>query len=314
MRTYKAMGLDDYDLSRLQTDAALLERRAQNEVAGFRQDWDATKIEDAAQLPELPSSTRTAACAGYTGARIRATFRRWEICCEPRAKRPNIRRARTTVHAIPDHRLPMPLARPSASRTMTRRKRITRFSYPMGPELSSAASGNRRESSRWKLYRHMRSSRPSRLAMMRLSRPCWMRTANFTESPRTSPRCSRSCGNASRRGIRSYSSRANDGTLFGFAHLLLSLDTLSLRPIGILEDIYVTEAARGQGVGGALLDAAEAYARECGLARLTLSTAHQNRTAQRLYLAKGYVPDQRFRSFNRFLTNVPAAEAPPTPG
>jgi len=51
MRTYKAMGLDDYDLSRLQTDAALLERRAQNEVAGFRQDWDATKIEDAAQLP-----------------------------------------------------------------------------------------------------------------------------------------------------------------------------------------------------------------------------------------------------------------------
>jgi len=108
--------------------------------------------------------------------------------------------------------------------------------------------------------------------------------------------------------------RANDGTLFGFAHLLLSLDTLSLRPIGILEDIYVTEAARGQGVGGALLDAAEAYARECGLARLTLSTAHQNRTAQRLYLAKGYVPDQRFRSFNRFLTNVPAAEAPPTPG
>lgn len=51
MRTYKAMGLGDYDLSRLQTDAALLERRAQNEAAGFRQDWDATKIEDAAQLP-----------------------------------------------------------------------------------------------------------------------------------------------------------------------------------------------------------------------------------------------------------------------
>ena len=51
MHSYKAMGLEDYDLSRLQTDAALIERRAQNEAAGFRQDWGATKIEDAAQLP-----------------------------------------------------------------------------------------------------------------------------------------------------------------------------------------------------------------------------------------------------------------------
>jgi GNAT superfamily N-acetyltransferase len=104
---------------------------------------------------------------------------------------------------------------------------------------------------------------------------------------------------------------ADDGTLLGFAHLLLSLDTLSLKPIGILEDIYVVEAARGAGIGGTLLAAAEKYGRDHGLARLTLSTAHQNRTAQRLYLANGYVPDQRFRSFNLFLGEVPVAELPP---
>ena len=97
--------------------------------------------------------------------------------------------------------------------------------------------------------------------------------------------------------------RASDGGLLGFAHLLLSLDTVALAEIGILEDIYVVEAARGEGIGGSLLDAAERYARERGLARLTLSTAHKNRTAQRLYLAHAYVPDQRFRSFNRFLTD-----------
>ena len=97
--------------------------------------------------------------------------------------------------------------------------------------------------------------------------------------------------------------------LLGFAHLLFSLETVSLRRIGILEDIFVTESARGRGVGGALLDAAETFARAGGLARLTLATAHQNRTAQRLYLAHGYVPDQRFRSFNRFLTTEPAATA-----
>jgi GNAT superfamily N-acetyltransferase len=92
------------------------------------------------------------------------------------------------------------------------------------------------------------------------------------------------------------------GAPVGFAHLLFSLETISLGKIGILEDIYVRESARGAGVGGALLDFAEAFARERGLLRLTLSTAHQNRVAQRLYLAHGYVPDQRFRSFNRFLT------------
>ena len=78
---------------------------------------------------------------------------------------------------------------------------------------------------------------------------------------------------------------------------------IALRAIGILEDIYVVEAVRGRGIGGALLDAAERYARELGFARLTLSTAHKNRIAQRLYVAHGYVPDQRFRSFNRFLSD-----------
>jgi GNAT superfamily N-acetyltransferase len=116
-----------------------------------------------------------------------------------------------------------------------------------------------------------------------------------------------------KRDTQFFVARGDDGTLLGFAHLLLSLDTISLRPIGILEDIYVVEAARGRGVGGALLDAAENYGRDHSLARLTLSTAHQNRTAQRLYLAKGYVPDQRFRSFNRFLSDtIPAAEIPPS--
>ncbi len=97
--------------------------------------------------------------------------------------------------------------------------------------------------------------------------------------------------------------RNGEGAAVGFAHLLFSLETIALAPIGILEDIYVAEAARGAGIGGALLDAAETFARKRGLRRLTLSTAHQNRTAQRLYLAHGYVPDQRFRSFNRFLGN-----------
>ncbi|MBD5632860.1 MAG: AhpC/TSA family protein, partial [Candidatus Eremiobacteraeota bacterium] len=51
MHTYEAMGLGDFDLSTLQTNPELVARRAQNEAAGFRQDWDATVLEDAARLP-----------------------------------------------------------------------------------------------------------------------------------------------------------------------------------------------------------------------------------------------------------------------
>jgi GNAT superfamily N-acetyltransferase len=96
--------------------------------------------------------------------------------------------------------------------------------------------------------------------------------------------------------------RVPNAGIVAFAHLLTSLDTLALRRIGILEDIYVENDHRKGGIGGALLDAAEAYARERGFSRLTISTAHQNRAAQRLYLAHGYEPDQRFRSFNRYLS------------
>ena len=51
VRTYKAMGFGDFDLSLLQTTPALNERRAQNEAAGFVQDWAETRLEDAAQNP-----------------------------------------------------------------------------------------------------------------------------------------------------------------------------------------------------------------------------------------------------------------------
>ncbi|HZZ63876.1 MAG TPA: peroxiredoxin-like family protein [Candidatus Baltobacteraceae bacterium] len=50
-RTYKAMGLGNYNLLRLFTDGALRVRRNENKTAGFRQNWKATRIENSAQLP-----------------------------------------------------------------------------------------------------------------------------------------------------------------------------------------------------------------------------------------------------------------------
>jgi AhpC/TSA antioxidant enzyme len=50
-RTYRAMGLGDYNLLNLFFDPALGRRRAENHAAGFSQNWGATKLEDSAQLP-----------------------------------------------------------------------------------------------------------------------------------------------------------------------------------------------------------------------------------------------------------------------
>jgi hypothetical protein len=49
--TYKAMGLEDFNLLRLFSDPDLRKRRQENKASGFRQNWRATKFANAAQLP-----------------------------------------------------------------------------------------------------------------------------------------------------------------------------------------------------------------------------------------------------------------------
>jgi hypothetical protein len=51
MHTYVAMGIGDFDLAQLKTHPALGARRAENEAAGFVQDWTNTFVEDAARNP-----------------------------------------------------------------------------------------------------------------------------------------------------------------------------------------------------------------------------------------------------------------------
>jgi ribosomal protein S18 acetylase RimI-like enzyme len=87
----------------------------------------------------------------------------------------------------------------------------------------------------------------------------------------------------------------------GFVHLLPSFDTLAMRPMWILEDLFVEPSARGEGIGAALLTHAEQFAREAGASRLTLSTAHTNVVAQRLYERHGWVLDTEFRHYHRSL-------------
>ena len=49
--TYKAMGLDEFNLWHLLTNRDLKRRREENSAAGFKQNWRATRLKNAAQLP-----------------------------------------------------------------------------------------------------------------------------------------------------------------------------------------------------------------------------------------------------------------------
>lgn len=98
-----------------------------------------------------------------------------------------------------------------------------------------------------------------------------------------------------------------DGQAVGFVNVYPSFCSLVLAPIAILHDLYTTPAARRHGVAAALMQAVEHEARQRHVARIDLTTAHTNHTAQALYAAQGYVHDQVFRAYTKTLP-------PPLPG
>jgi GNAT superfamily N-acetyltransferase len=94
---------------------------------------------------------------------------------------------------------------------------------------------------------------------------------------------------------------SDSSSAVGFMHLMPSTNTLAMRPIWLLEDLYVDLPARGEGVASALLSFAEDFARSTGAERLTLATAHDNLAAQHIYKKLGYVREDQFWYFHRLL-------------
>jgi ribosomal protein S18 acetylase RimI-like enzyme len=59
---------------------------------------------------------------------------------------------------------------------------------------------------------------------------------------------------------------------------------------GVIQNIYVEPASRDEGIGSALLDAAEEALRERGAEVLSLEVLARNQNARRLYENRGYEP------------------------
>jgi GNAT superfamily N-acetyltransferase len=78
-----------------------------------------------------------------------------------------------------------------------------------------------------------------------------------------------------------------DGRLVGYACLYWHFSSLEAVESVLMNDLYVNEGARGDGVGRALIESATEVARERRVPFVEWSTAPDNHTAQRLYDSTG---------------------------
>ena len=84
----------------------------------------------------------------------------------------------------------------------------------------------------------------------------------------------------------------------GFAQAYPFLSSVAMRPIWVLNDLFVDPNGRRGGAGRLLLDAARDHALETGAIRLELATAKTNATAQSLYASSGWVRDDEYYHYS----------------
>ncbi len=77
--------------------------------------------------------------------------------------------------------------------------------------------------------------------------------------------------------------RDPSGVAVGFATLFWTWSTLSAARVGVMNDLFVAPAARGDGIAEALIAACREHCRQRGARWLSWQTAKDNRRAQAVY-------------------------------
>jgi GNAT superfamily N-acetyltransferase len=102
--------------------------------------------------------------------------------------------------------------------------------------------------------------------------------------------------------------RAADGAAVGFATIFWTWSTLSASRLGVMNDLFVAEGARGGGVADELIAACAERCRERGATELAWQTAHTNLRAQAVYDRVGAHRDERWLDYS--LSVAPGATTP----
>lgn len=93
-----------------------------------------------------------------------------------------------------------------------------------------------------------------------------------------------------------------NGEPVGICQLRYRLSVWTGAPDCWLEDLYVSEAGRGRGLGRALVDAAVEAARARGCKRIELDVNEQNEAAFALYLSAGFAAEPKPPGPTRFIS------------
>lgn len=88
-----------------------------------------------------------------------------------------------------------------------------------------------------------------------------------------------------------------DGDVVGIAHLYPSFSSLSLQRVWILNDFFIIERFRGQGIGKQLIFAVKEYARLTKAKGIELSVEHTNTNAWAFWESGGFKLDEEFRYY-----------------
>jgi GNAT superfamily N-acetyltransferase len=102
--------------------------------------------------------------------------------------------------------------------------------------------------------------------------------------------------------------RDDEGAAVGFATIFWTWSTLSAARLGIMNDLFVVEDARGGGLADALIAACAERCRERGAPELAWQTAHTNLRARAVYERVGAKRDERWLDYS--LSVAPGATTP----
>ena len=102
----------------------------------------------------------------------------------------------------------------------------------------------------------------------------------------------RLCDDLARRGDAASFIAWWEGQPVGLVNCIEGYSTFKARPLMNIHDIAVLPGQRGQGVGQALLQAAQDHARQRGCCKLTLEVLTGNTVALRSYERFGFAPYQ----------------------
>jgi GNAT superfamily N-acetyltransferase len=102
--------------------------------------------------------------------------------------------------------------------------------------------------------------------------------------------------------------RDENGEAIGFATVFWTWSTLSAARLGVMNDLFVAEGARGGGTADALIAACAERCRERGATELAWQTAHTNERARAVYDRVGAKRDDRWLDYS--LAVAPGATTP----